>query len=191
MDSIENISRSEKKRRSKGVENLVRELLNLSGKNIKVLSCDESIKEEIEAARGLKGGALKRQGKYIAKMLRKDTEAMDELLSYMENVKGSKLKEAGEFHELERLRDDIISEALSKNDKDLESGKRTHPGMHRPANYHEGSIEKVITTLPGLSAADLKRVAARYAQTRQPRYSREIFRMLKSALERQKYEDTR
>lgn len=191
MDSIENISRSEKKRRSKGVENLVYELLNLSVKNIKALPCDQSIKEEIEAARGLKGGTLKRQGKYIAKVLRKDVEAVGELLSYMEDVKGSKLKETGEFHELERLRDDIINEALSISDAEMKEVKRAHPSMRRQENYHEGSIEAIAKILPGLSASDMKRAAARYAQTRQPRYSREIFRMLKSALDRQKYEDRR
>jgi ribosome-associated protein len=185
----ENISRSEKKRRFKGVENLVQELLNLSAKGIRALPCDDVIKEEIEAARGLKAGALKRQSKYIAKVLRQDVDTVEKLLSYMEDAKGSKLKEAGELHELERLRDNIINEALAIDDDDMEGGKRTHPSMHRRNNYHEGSIDEVVKTLPGLSAPDLKRAAIRYAQTRQPRYSREIFRMLKSALDRQKYEE--
>ena len=55
MDS--QLSKSEKKRRAKGLEQLVNELASLSDRDIKTLPCDQEIQDEIRSARNLKGGA--------------------------------------------------------------------------------------------------------------------------------------
>jgi ribosome-associated protein len=185
----ENVSRSEKKRQSKGVETLVHELIALSAKDIRTLPCDDAVKDEILVALELKGSALKRQAKYIAKMLRSEAEAVGELLSYMEEKKGSKLKEDGEFHELERLRDAIINDAIVATDARLAVGRLKHPAdKFLEAGAEGNSLETALIRFPGLAEIDLRKAAVMYAETRQPRYSREIFRMLKAALERRKYE---
>lgn len=183
----ENISRSEKKRRAKGVEKLVLELFELSAKDLAALPCEATVKDEIVAGRGLRGGARKRQAKYLAKVLRQEAELAQELLTFLENRKGSKLKEVGEFHELERLRDAIINDAIVIHDEQIEAG-RVRQYQHRPEDSVVGqAIDEAVRTLPGLNPDDLQKTALMYARTRKPVFNRELFRMLKSALERSKF----
>ena len=183
----ENISRSEKKRRAKGVENLVLELFRLSAKDIATLPCDATVKDEIVAGQGLRGGARKRQVKYLAKILRQEMELAQELLIFLENCMGSKLKEVSEFQELERLRDAIINDAIALHDEQIETGRiRQH--QHRPENSVAGrALDEAVRILPGLNPAELQKTALMYAKTRKPVFNRELFRMLKSALERKKF----
>jgi ribosome-associated protein len=185
----ENISRSEKKRRSRKVEDLARELMSLSGRDMAQISCPALIKEKIIAARGLKGGALKRQIKYVAKILRQEKDTIGELLALLEEKKGSKLKADSEFHELERLREAIITEAIALHEERQTAEGREHPGSYqRQAGRANSGIDEAVAVLPGLAAADLQRSAMMYARTRKPVYRREIFRMLRAALERRQYE---
>jgi ribosome-associated protein len=181
------ISRSAKKRRAKGVENLVLELFQLSAKHIATLPCDATVKDEIVAGQGLRGGARKRQVKYLAKVLRQEAELAQELLTFLESRKGSKLKEAGEFHELERLRDAIINDAIVMHDEQTAAG-RVRQTQPRPGNGVAGqAIEEALRILPGLNPDELQKTALMYARTRKPLYNRELFRLLKSALERGKF----
>jgi ribosome-associated protein len=185
----ETISRSEKKRRSRKVENLARELMSLSDRDMAQISCPALIKEKIVAARGLKGGALKRQVKYVAKILRQEKDTIGDLLVQLEEKKGSKLKADSEFHELERLREAIITQAIALHDERRIAEAREHPGPHhRPAGQANSAIDEAMAVLPGLAAADLQRSAMMYAMTRKPVYRREIFRILRAALERRQYE---
>lgn len=171
------------------METLVYELFALSAKAVRALPCEAAVQDEILVARDLKGGALKRQGKYIAKMLRRDSETVGELLSHMEERRGSKLKEDGEFHELERLRDTIINDAIAVTEAQIAASRQTHPSDKLAEAGEVGNgIERAMMQLPGLAETELKKAATLYAQTRQPRYSREIFRILKAGLERKKFE---
>jgi ribosome-associated protein len=180
-------SRSERKRRAKGVENLARELFTLSARDIAALPCAEMIKDEIANGRCLKGGARKRQAKHVARMLRQEEEVSRELLTFLENRKGSKLKEAGEFHQLERLRDGLINDAIAAAGGQPAAG-RLKQTPARPDDDDAGeTIQEALRLLPDLSAAELRQAAARYARTRNPVYSRELFRLLKAALERRKH----
>ena len=186
----ENISRSEKKRRAKGVEKLVLELFELSAKDLAALPCEETVKDEIVAGLELRGGARKRQAKYLAKVLRQEAELAQEMLTFLENRKGSKLKEVGEFHELERFRDAIINDAIIIHDEQVEAG-RIRQYRHRKGNSGAGrAIEEAMHALPGLNPEELQKTALMYAKTRKPLYNRELFRMLKSALERSKFKNT-
>ena len=187
----ENISRSEKKRRAKGVEKLVLELFELSAKEIAVLPCRAEVVDEIVAARGLRGGARKRQAKYLAKVLRQEAEVAQELLIFLESRKGSKLKEDGEFHELERLRDAIINDAIVLHGEQIEAG-RIRQYQHCPEDSVVGrAIDEAVRILPGLNPGELQKTALMYARTRKPVFNRELFRMLKSALERSKFTENR
>ena len=96
------LSRSEKKRRAKAVEELVTELAVLPEGEIAALPCDSDIKEEITVAGKLKGGARKRQLKYVTKLLRE--RPVDELFTFLARKKGSMLKEKREFQEIENFR---------------------------------------------------------------------------------------
>ena len=97
MDS--QLSRSEKKRRAKGVEQLVYELAALPANDIDSLPCDTDVRDEIFSAKKLKGGAKKRQLKYVTKLLR--DRPVDDLYDFLAKKKGSALKQQREFKEIE------------------------------------------------------------------------------------------
>lgn len=174
------ISKSEKKRQAKNIEQLAKELVELSENVIKQLPCDTFLQSEIISAGTLKGGARKRQTKYIAKELRQSST--DELLSFLEKHKGSKLKKAGEFHELERVRDSIITEVL----KDSNEARSLDEKLTE--KWQSFEIDAAKEKFPGLDAQAVKKSALRYAATRKPAHGREIFRLLKAASERLRFQ---
>lgn len=172
------ISRSEQKRRAKNLEKLAQELCDLSRSDIRQLPCDENLKQEIVDAREMKAGARKRQLKYIAKALRQlDSEP---LFAYLAQRKGSRLKETKEFKLIERLRDDILTDAINAFQ---ETEQEEDSEEIRPA-WNSDALNEVLTSLPGLDEQQLRGLAERYARTRKPVHSRELFRMLKAAQER-------
>ncbi|MEA2084456.1 MAG: ribosome biogenesis factor YjgA [Thermodesulfobacteriota bacterium] len=179
MDGL--ISRSEKKRRAKNVEQLVRELVDLSRNNISRLDCDSFLQKEIAAAKRLKGGARKRQIKYIAKELRNTPH--EPLLLFLQEKKGSKLKKNQEFHDLERLRDIIINDALAA----LKIAEKEGVELESKSDWDSQGIDSAHSKFPNLDKSSLRTSAHRYARTRNPAHSREIFRALKAASEQKRF----
>ncbi|MGV1099723.1 ribosome biogenesis factor YjgA [Thiovibrio sp. JS02] len=175
------VSRSEKKRLAKNIEEIARELAELSPAELKKLPCDEPIRTEIKNCHGLKAGSLKRQIKFIAKELRQID--VQEILSFLTERKGSRLKQAGEFHELEQLREDIISEALYAREEAL------HTGGQLTEAWDSEAIAMAVARFPDADAQGLKKSALSYAATRKPVYRKEIFRQLQAAQERQLFAD--
>jgi ribosome-associated protein len=169
------ISRSEKKRQVKDVENLAGELVELPKASIQQLPCDDFIKKEIIEAKELKAGSRKRQIKYISKNLR----ALDctPLLDFLSQKKGSKLKEAKTFHELEYLRDQILAETFEAQFKAEKEGERLD------SSWQSEMVDSACTQFPGLDKNNLKDAAIKFAVTRKIVFKREIFRMLKAAQE--------
>ncbi len=167
------ISRSEKKRQAKQIESLAVELVDLSANEIKKLPCDDFIKEEIRIAQPLKSGARKRQIKYLTKQIREiDPEP---LLNFLVERKGSQLKKNAEFHNLERLRDDIITDVLAAVEEAFMEDKPLGDDWPSPA------LERALATFPNLDETDLRKSAKRFSRTRKITYTREIFRALKAA----------
>ena len=64
------VSRSEQKRRAKDLEKLALELCDLPDSDLQKLPCEPVLREDIKETKTLKGGARKRQIKYVAKSLR-------------------------------------------------------------------------------------------------------------------------
>ena len=81
------LSRSEQKRRAKGLEELAAELVELSATDIKRLPCDDLLKGEIKSTAAMKGPSLKRQLKFIAKQLREMD--FEPLFQFLAEQKGS------------------------------------------------------------------------------------------------------
>jgi ribosome-associated protein len=104
------VSRTEKKRQAKEIETLSKELASLPPGDLAKLPCDDFLRAEIKAVSKLKAGSRNRQIKYIAKELRK--QPIDELLNFLEERRGSRLKTNIAHKELERLKNDIIGAAL-------------------------------------------------------------------------------
>jgi len=174
------ISRSEKKRRAKSIEELAWELVKLAASDIRLLPCEDWLKQEISSAGRLKGPARKRQIKYIAKELRQIP--LDGLLQALAEKKGSKLKQKKDFHELEHLRERIIDEALLLHDE-AQREDRTP----QQKDWQSDVLEMLNDILPDVDIDAIKKAALRYAMTRKAGYSREIFRLLNAAKERARY----
>ena len=169
------ISRSEQKRQAKSLEDLAAELIRLSTNEIRRLPCEEFLKKEILAANDLKTGAKKRQVKYIAKQIRQAD--FEPLFSFLAEQKGSKLKQNKTFHELERLRDDIVTEAI-------EAGREAEGRNERLDSQWKSEVIKIaICQFPTLDQDATKTAAINFARSRKPVFNREIFRLLKAAMD--------
>ncbi len=174
------ISRSEKKRQAKNIEKLSQELSELSASDINKLPCDDFLKDDIKSVRKLKAGSRKRQIKYIAKELRgMDVEPF---LDFLTEKKGSRLKQAGEFHELERIRDEIITEAMGARE---EADEFNTPLTER---WQSDMITAAAKMYPALDTAAVKKSALQFSKSRKPVHSREIFRLLRAAQEQLRFQ---
>lgn len=169
------ISRSEQKRRAKSLEDLATELIRLSAHEIRRLPCDDYLKNAISDANDLKTGAKKRQVKYIAKQIRQAD--FEPLFIFLAEQKGSKLKQNKTFHELERLRDDIITEAI-------EAGREAEGRNERlDSSWNSELIRIAAHQFPSLDQTAAKTAAINFAKSRKPVFNREIFRLLKAAMD--------
>jgi ribosome-associated protein len=174
------VSRSEKKRQAKNIEAIAEELVGLPPADLKKLPVDDLLRAEIHNTRDIKGGALKRQVKFIARELRQMAE-LDTILSFLEQRRGSHLRETGKFHELERLREEIISEAINAREEAQRLAERLDEA------WQSETIAAALRRFPALDHKAVKKSALRYAVTRKPVHRREIFRQLQAAMERERF----
>jgi len=171
----EYLSRSEQKRIYKQVEELAREIADLSDKELKVFPGGPVIHEEILGTRGLKGGAKKRQIKYLSKVLRQGP--LEEIYLFVTNRKGSKLHAKKQFHVAERIRDTLINEAVELHQKCRSEQIPFEPDWDSP--YIEAAVEEY----PNLNDGELRKIVYQYVTTRNKQHYRELFRVMKAAVE--------
>ncbi|MDX9834826.1 MAG: DUF615 domain-containing protein [Desulfobulbus sp.] len=171
------ISRSEQKRRVQEVGKLVVELASLPPQAIGSAPCNETIRELLQAAGTLSGGARQRHLKYLTKLLK--TEPLDELYAYVSRYRGKGLTERKQFRELEQYRDALVNEAIEE--------QRHCAAMQLDWEdaWHSRTLAELAKKMPGIDVSTLTRLASLFARTRNPRHSREIFRSLRAALEQQ------
>ncbi len=163
------------------METVARELVGLPAGDLAKLPCEPLLGDEIKRARTLKGGAKKRQIKYVAKLLRQ--ESLDEIYDFLEKRKGSSLRKKQEFHELEWLRDAIVNEALQKFEESIADGETWQP------DWPSEMVALAVKKFPGLDPTVLKKSAWRYARSRNTIYRREIFRELRAVSQRLQFEE--
>lgn len=171
----EYLSRSEKKRIYKQVEELAKEVAALSDKELKVFPGGPVIHEEVLAIRGLKGGAKNRQIKYLAKLLRQGP--IEEMYLFVTNKKGSQLHSKKQFHIAERIRDTLINEAVETNEACRAEQVPFEPDWDSP--YIDAALEE----FPNLDESEVRKVVYQYVTTRNKQYYRELFRLMKAAIE--------
>lgn len=171
------ISRSEQKRRIKEVERLVVELIELPETVLTQMPIAQDLQAHIVEATRLQGGARQRQIKYLTKLLRE--LPLEEIYRLLSQHRGKALAEKKQVHELEFYRNALIEEALAHDQlsrqQDIEWGEV----------WESQVIAELLQRLPSLDGLGLARLAYFFAKSRNPRYSREIFRALRSALEQQ------
>lgn len=176
----ERMSKSAIKRQFKDEEKAAQELSALSERDLERLPGSEDLKREIRNCRGLKGGSLKRQVKYLAKVMRE--ESVEDLLSFLSERKGSALKENRLHREAEILRDRIIDEVMQYRDYCLQAGETFD------ADWPADTLEDIAAQY-GIDRVDLRRTVFQFARTRIHNHFREVFRMLKAGLERSEREN--
>ncbi len=167
------LSRSEQKRRIRELEKLVMELVAMPAPVLASLPAPEEVIGLIRDAAAMKGGARKRQIKYITRRLR--NEPVEELYSFVSRRRGAALEEKRVQHELEYLRDALLNEALEQ--------QRLHQDrqLEWEEDWSSRVVEEIGNRFPGVDTRALSRLAWLYAGTRNRRHSREIFRMLRAA----------
>ena len=171
------LSRSEQKRRIQQVEKLVEELAALPACLLRELPVDEEIQELFQEVAGLKTGSRKRQIKYITKLLR--DAPTEELYSFLEKRRGTALHKEKQVHELEYLRDILIEEAITARRK----AKAEH--LELTEDWSSSVVQDISQELPSVDQHELHRLAFLFAMTRNRLHSREIFRLLQAAQERE------
>ncbi len=169
------ISRSEMKRIYKQVEELAREVADLSDKELKKFPGGAVVHEEILATRGLKGGSRNRQIKYLAKVLRQGP--LDEMYLFISNKKGSKLQEKKQFHYAERMRDTLINEAMEVSQECQSMQVPFEP------TWKSDIIDEIIENYPNLKEKELRSVIHQYITTHNKFHYRELFRIMKAAVD--------
>lgn len=175
---MERLSKSEIKRQHKQMEMAAREIMALNNRELKRLNLNQELIDSIQLARSLKAGALKRQTKYIAKLLK--LEPVSEILKQLKRMKGSKLQEDKFHHQAEYHRDAIINEALEAKEQCIVEG------VEFEMDWPSDAIASVITEIPDIDENDVRRSAHQYVRTRNKVHYRELFRMMRAAVERMK-----
>lgn len=170
----EKVSKSEQKRRFKREEEAAAELAMLSDNDLRKLEVDEQLKKEILKCRSVKGGARKRQIKYLAKVMRQGS--VEVVLNFLAEKKGSKLKENKLHHEAERLRDAVVNEAIEYQQYCQVNGLAWEPDW--PGEEMDGLVLKY-----NIHENDLRRTVHQYVRSRIHNHYKEIFRVIKAALE--------
>lgn len=179
------ISRSEQKRRIQDFERLVAQLVTLPARTLEQLSCDEEIRQQVLAIIPLKGSVRQRQIKYLTKLLLRE-ELAERIAAFVHLHKGKDLAAKSRQRSVEQWRNALIDEALAR-----ESAWQEDERLVWGENWPSQIVREIARELPKVDQNHLRRLAYRFTQTRNPRYSREIFRYLHSAGELQQRDSQR
>ena len=97
------------------------------------------------------------------------------------------LKEKHGFHELERLRNLLLDEVVRYYDE--QKHFNGYVNENEPVNFLDDSaaIRVIISEFPEVDQNMLKNTAMQFARTRNRKHSRELFRILKAAMEKAQF----
>lgn len=169
------ISRSEQKRRIKEIEKLIAELVTLPPQVLDRLPCPDDIKLLLHETGTMQGSARQRQIKYLTKLIQ--AQSIDELYEFVGKYRGKALAERKQLHTLEFYRDALINEALEKRQICREANAEW------AENWTSETLMELKAQMPEIDSRILLQLSYLFVQTRNPRYSREIFRYLRSIQE--------
>ncbi len=164
MANYPDSSKSRRKRDRQALQELGRELVNLSERQLGELGLPEDVLEPIRAARRLQRGALQRQLRYVAACLATiDAEAVRADLDRM--LQPSRA-EIARFHDIERWRDRLLG-----------NGELSA----------EAAMTEFLAAHPAADAQLLRRLvrnaATEASSGRAPKSARELFTRLRDLLD--------
>ena len=169
------ISKSERKRRCQWQEELALALTALTGGELSNLPADAETLQAIRDSHGLRGGAKKRQLKYLAKLLRE--RDVTDMHAFLEQRKGSRLRVNERQRQAECLRDAFINTAIAALE---ESRYRQIPW---DGQWQSEALADFLASHPHVDEREIRQLAASYAQSRNRIYYRELFRVVKAAMD--------
>ncbi|MDD2466920.1 MAG: DUF615 domain-containing protein [Desulfobulbus sp.] len=169
------ISRSEQKRRFKDVEKLVGELVMLPSQALMQVEGLDEIRDLLLETVEMEGSVRQRQIKYLTKFI--VVMPLEPLYALVSQYRGKGLSEKKQQHTIEFFRDALINEALEVQRQGEEFGEEL------TENWESETVAELQAEMPEIESITLSRLSYLFAKTRNPRYSREIFRYLKSAQE--------
>lgn len=169
------ISRSEQKRRIKEVEQLVAELVKLPTQVLNQVPGMEELHQVLRDTAKMEGSARQRQIKYLTKLVL--PLPLEPLYALVGKHRGKSLVERKHLHALEFYRDTLINEALEKRQECRENN------TDWAENWSSTTLVELKAQMPEIDILTLSRLSYLFAQTRNPRHSREIFRYLRSIQE--------
>ncbi|MFA5701020.1 MAG: ribosome biogenesis factor YjgA [Desulfuromonas sp.] len=98
------LSKTARKRQAQEIEELARDLVEMTAANIGRLKLEPQMLTIVERARGLRKGARKREIKHLAGLLRHDEEQLEAIRRFHHGVSQQQLDENRHFHALENWR---------------------------------------------------------------------------------------
>ncbi|MBN2645839.1 MAG: DUF615 domain-containing protein [Desulfuromonadaceae bacterium] len=150
-EEMEEVSKSQRKRDAQAVEELVRQLLEMADSQLELLTLDSEISASLLQARSIRThSARKRQLKFLAGLLRREPEQLEQVQTFLNGESALQLDEARRFHQLEKLRDRLCAadqrpEALAElrqnfpavDFRSLEALLRAYRGVEDKKNYRQ------------------------------------------------------
>ncbi len=160
-DDLQTVSKSQKKREHHELLKLAEHALTLSDDNLRQTGLDEKILAAFTETRKMrKSGARNRQLKYITKLLA-NTDST-ELEAFLERADQSREHDKNHFHQLERLRDNLIEQGDA--------------AIAQVADLYPLAERQHLRTL-------IRQAQKEQAQDKAPAASRKIFKYLRSISE--------
>ena len=154
------LSRTKKKQQAKQVEQVAERLVALTENQFSQLRLPEDVLFEAQEARSTKGhGSQRRQLKYLAGLLRKLPETLNDLLQQLQDLDQVGRSDKKQFHQLEALRDRLCS-----------------------ADTFNAAFEEMLEVVPNIDRKTISRLARSVQQHDDRRAYRDIFRRLREAL---------
>ncbi|MCK5379064.1 MAG: DUF615 domain-containing protein [Acidobacteria bacterium] len=152
--------RSARKREVKAIADLAKRLVDSSSLGVTTLPISEELRSALMQVRTNKGSARKRQLKFFAGLLRKDSEGEAAARRFLDGVDQLHFEEVRDLKKLESLRDDLLDPELF------------------PA-----AMKRACDEFPSLDRREISSLARAGHMTPGKKHSRAIFRCLREASE--------
>ena len=175
FEDYEPPSKSELKRRQLAVQDLIAELVSLPNNQIDALPADTGCLDEIRVAAGMTpSSARNRQIRYIAKLVSKDQDVLENIKLLLETTEQAKRKSANELHRCEYWREIILS---GSDDDIFEFSTAFHAADQQQLRQLRRDYLKFSRT-ENLSSRQLKS-----AETKRKEISRKVFKLIADSIQ--------
>jgi predicted metal-dependent hydrolase len=112
---------------------------------------------------------------------------IEDLYDFLSRKKGSILKEKREFQELENFRNLLLTEVVKLYEETIQSNGFLNESEPEELLHDSETIQAIVLHIPDIDETQLKNTAIQFAKTRNRKFSRELFRIMKAATEKAQF----